>query len=157
MWEDGFCQGRVSDCLEDIDGEDPVRKAFSKMSIQLYNYGEGWVLGRCLCCGFNLSLSLSLWSLLYWMYHHVEGNTGAILLSVFWLAWLVLFETGWWERLHLISATNGSSKSLQNVKQISPITGKALLMLYAFWTFKSNNISLWSFALSLFSLKKHRF
>ncbi|BAT92590.1 hypothetical protein VIGAN_07134800 [Vigna angularis var. angularis] len=34
MWEDGFCRGSV-------DGEDPVRKAFSKMSIQLYNYGEG--------------------------------------------------------------------------------------------------------------------
>ena len=47
MWEDGFCRGRVSDCLEEIEGEDPVRKAFSKMSIQLYNYGEGWVLGRC--------------------------------------------------------------------------------------------------------------
>lgn len=47
MWEDGFCRGRVSDCLEQIEGEDPVRKAFSKMSIQLYNYGEGWVLGRC--------------------------------------------------------------------------------------------------------------
>lgn len=41
MWEDGFCRGRAADCLEDIDGEDPVRKAFSKMSIQLYNYGEG--------------------------------------------------------------------------------------------------------------------
>ncbi|CAN2060894.1 unnamed protein product [Malus fusca] len=42
MWEDGFCRARVSsDCLEEIDGEDPVRKAFSKMSIQLYNYGEG--------------------------------------------------------------------------------------------------------------------
>ncbi|KAI4333648.1 hypothetical protein L6164_018428 [Bauhinia variegata] len=42
MWEDGFCRGRISDCLEEIDGgEDPVRKAFSKMSIQLYNYGEG--------------------------------------------------------------------------------------------------------------------
>ncbi|KAJ1403462.1 hypothetical protein SESBI_27303 [Sesbania bispinosa] len=41
MWEDGFCRGRASGCLEDIDGEDPVRKAFSKMSIQLYNYGEG--------------------------------------------------------------------------------------------------------------------
>ncbi|PIA36573.1 hypothetical protein AQUCO_03300042v1 [Aquilegia coerulea] len=41
MWEDGFCQRRVADCLEDIDGEDLVRKAFSKMSIQLYNYGEG--------------------------------------------------------------------------------------------------------------------
>ncbi|KAF5202596.1 Rice salt sensitive [Thalictrum thalictroides] len=41
MWEDGFCQRRVADCLEDMDGEDPVRKAFSKMSIQLYNYGEG--------------------------------------------------------------------------------------------------------------------
>ncbi|KAK7244248.1 hypothetical protein RIF29_39067 [Crotalaria pallida] len=41
MWEDGFCGGRGSGCLEDIDGEDPVRKAFGKMSIQLYNYGEG--------------------------------------------------------------------------------------------------------------------
>ncbi|GAV72320.1 bHLH-MYC_N domain-containing protein [Cephalotus follicularis] len=41
MWEDGFCRGRVADCLEDMEGEDPVRKAFSKMSIQLYNYGEG--------------------------------------------------------------------------------------------------------------------
>ncbi|KAF7822690.1 protein RICE SALT SENSITIVE 3-like [Senna tora] len=41
MWEDGFCRGRVSECLEEIEGEDPVRKAFSKMSIQLYNYGEG--------------------------------------------------------------------------------------------------------------------
>ncbi|XP_057458293.1 protein RICE SALT SENSITIVE 3-like isoform X1 [Lotus japonicus] len=38
MWEDGFCRGRG---LDDIDGEDPVRKVFSKMSIQLYNYGEG--------------------------------------------------------------------------------------------------------------------
>jgi hypothetical protein len=44
MWEDGFCRPRVA---EDMDGEDPVRRAFSKMSIQLYNYGEGWVLGRC--------------------------------------------------------------------------------------------------------------
>ncbi|KAI6690355.1 hypothetical protein NL676_027183 [Syzygium grande] len=41
MWEDGFCRGRVGECLEEMDGEDPVRKAFSKMSIQLYNYGEG--------------------------------------------------------------------------------------------------------------------
>lgn len=41
MWEDGFCRERVSDCLQEIEGEDPVRKAFSKMSIQLYNYGEG--------------------------------------------------------------------------------------------------------------------
>ncbi|KAL0926745.1 hypothetical protein M5K25_002991 [Dendrobium thyrsiflorum] len=41
MWEDGFCRTRMTDCLEEIDGEDPVRKAFSKMSIQLYNYGEG--------------------------------------------------------------------------------------------------------------------
>ncbi|XP_065862048.1 protein RICE SALT SENSITIVE 3 isoform X1 [Euphorbia lathyris] len=41
MWEDGFCRGRVGDCLEEMDGEDPVRKSFSKMSIQLYNYGEG--------------------------------------------------------------------------------------------------------------------
>ncbi|OEL25841.1 hypothetical protein BAE44_0013140 [Dichanthelium oligosanthes] len=46
MWEDGFCRPRVAECLEDIDGEDPVRKAFIKMSIQLYNYGEGWVLGK---------------------------------------------------------------------------------------------------------------
>uniref|UniRef100_A0A0D9XRS7 Transcription factor MYC/MYB N-terminal domain-containing protein n=1 Tax=Leersia perrieri TaxID=77586 RepID=A0A0D9XRS7_9ORYZ len=45
MWEDGFCRPRVAECLEEMDGgEDPVRKAFSKMSIQLYNYGEGWVL-----------------------------------------------------------------------------------------------------------------
>ncbi|PPS16451.1 hypothetical protein GOBAR_AA04153 [Gossypium barbadense] len=41
MWEDGFCRGRVTDYLEEIDGEDPVKKAFSKLSIQLYNYGEG--------------------------------------------------------------------------------------------------------------------
>ncbi|VFQ88658.1 unnamed protein product [Cuscuta campestris] len=41
MWEDGFCRGRVAECLEDMEGQDPVRKAFSKMSIQLYNYGEG--------------------------------------------------------------------------------------------------------------------
>ncbi|KAK4745842.1 hypothetical protein SAY87_012154 [Trapa incisa] len=42
MWEDGFCRRRVADCLEEIDGgDDPVKKAFSKMSIQLYNYGEG--------------------------------------------------------------------------------------------------------------------
>lgn len=61
MWEDGYCRGRASDCLEEIDGEDPVRKAFSKMSIQLYNYGEGWVLGRCffgLWIHFSLPLSL---------------------------------------------------------------------------------------------------
>ncbi|KAG6486041.1 hypothetical protein ZIOFF_054611 [Zingiber officinale] len=50
MWEDGFCRSRV----DEMDaGEDPVRKAFSKMSIQLYNYGEGWAghgllqLGSC--------------------------------------------------------------------------------------------------------------
>lgn len=42
MWEDGFCRPRVAaECLDEMDGEDPVRKAFSKMSIQLYNYGEG--------------------------------------------------------------------------------------------------------------------
>ncbi|KAF5949744.1 hypothetical protein HYC85_011737 [Camellia sinensis] len=36
MWEDGFCKGRIADCLEEIDGgEDLVKKAFSKMSIQL--------------------------------------------------------------------------------------------------------------------------
>ncbi|KAH0468807.1 hypothetical protein IEQ34_002039 [Dendrobium chrysotoxum] len=44
MWEDGFCRTRMADCLDEIDGEDPVRKAFSKMSIQLYNYGEGEVI-----------------------------------------------------------------------------------------------------------------
>ncbi|KAL5978703.1 hypothetical protein ACLOJK_029820 [Asimina triloba] len=44
MWEDGYCRTRVADCLEEMNGEDPVRKAFSKMSIQLYNYGEGWIL-----------------------------------------------------------------------------------------------------------------
>ncbi|XP_072090503.1 uncharacterized protein [Arachis hypogaea] len=45
MWEDGFCQGRSASLVEDMDGggEDLVRKAFSKMSIQLYNYGEGWL------------------------------------------------------------------------------------------------------------------
>ncbi|KAJ0578270.1 putative CNNM, transmembrane domain-containing protein [Helianthus annuus] len=32
MWDDGFCRGRMMDCVEDIDaGEDLVRKAFSKM------------------------------------------------------------------------------------------------------------------------------
>ncbi|CAN6454406.1 unnamed protein product [Victoria cruziana] len=41
MWEDGFCRPRAAESLEDLDGEDLVRKAFSKMSIQLYNYGEG--------------------------------------------------------------------------------------------------------------------
>ncbi|XP_039001589.1 protein RICE SALT SENSITIVE 3-like isoform X1 [Hibiscus syriacus] len=41
MWEDGFCRGRVTDYLEEMDGEDPVKEAFSKLSIQLYNYGEG--------------------------------------------------------------------------------------------------------------------
>ncbi|XP_078149569.1 protein RICE SALT SENSITIVE 3-like isoform X1 [Carex rostrata] len=41
MWEDGYCRARTGEYVEEIDGEDPVRKAFSKMSIQLYNYGEG--------------------------------------------------------------------------------------------------------------------
>eukprot|EP00268_Persea_americana_P033060 TRINITY_DN3274_c0_g2_i1.p1 TRINITY_DN3274_c0_g2~~TRINITY_DN3274_c0_g2_i1.p1 ORF type:complete len:369 (-),score=85.47 TRINITY_DN3274_c0_g2_i1:403-1509(-) len=42
MWEDGFCRPKTAaECLEEMDGEDLVRKAFSKMSIQLYNYGEG--------------------------------------------------------------------------------------------------------------------
>ncbi|KAJ4809525.1 Serine/threonine-protein kinase WNK (With No Lysine)-like protein [Rhynchospora pubera] len=41
MWEDGYCRARTGKYVEEIDGEDPVRKAFSKMSIQLYNYGEG--------------------------------------------------------------------------------------------------------------------
>ncbi|EPS64922.1 hypothetical protein M569_09859, partial [Genlisea aurea] len=42
MWEDGFCRSReAADCLDEMNGEDPIRKAFSKMSIQLYNYGEG--------------------------------------------------------------------------------------------------------------------
>ncbi|KAJ0693607.1 putative protein RICE SALT SENSITIVE 3 [Helianthus annuus] len=33
MWEDGFCRGRMADSLEEMDaaGEDPVRKAFSKI------------------------------------------------------------------------------------------------------------------------------
>ncbi|CAH9108061.1 unnamed protein product [Cuscuta epithymum] len=35
MWEDGFCRGRVAECMGDMEGEDLVRKAFSKMSIQL--------------------------------------------------------------------------------------------------------------------------
>nr|VDD17508.1 unnamed protein product [Brassica rapa] len=40
--------GRSEDlCLgPDIESEDLVRKAFSKMSIRLYNYGEGWVNER---------------------------------------------------------------------------------------------------------------
>ncbi|VAH80735.1 unnamed protein product [Triticum turgidum subsp. durum] len=38
MWEDGFCRPRMAECLEDMEGEDPVRKAFSKMSIQLFNW-----------------------------------------------------------------------------------------------------------------------
>ncbi|CAN8301982.1 unnamed protein product [Cochlearia groenlandica] len=52
MWEDGFCGGRRRRSGEDLcleqnieseveEEEDLVRKAFSKMSIQLYNYGEG--------------------------------------------------------------------------------------------------------------------
>ncbi|KAL1336639.1 hypothetical protein AAHE18_10G076400 [Arachis hypogaea] len=46
MWEDEFCQGRSASLVEDMDGggEDLVRKTFSKMSIQLYNYGEGFLL-----------------------------------------------------------------------------------------------------------------
>ena len=48
MWEDGYCRGRggSGDCYGEIEGVDPVRKSFRKMSNQLYNYGEGWVLGR---------------------------------------------------------------------------------------------------------------
>ncbi|KAL0719437.1 hypothetical protein Bca4012_068761 [Brassica carinata] len=48
MWEDGYCIGRggSGDFYGEMEGEDLVRKSFSKMSIQLYNYGEGWVLGR---------------------------------------------------------------------------------------------------------------
>ncbi|XP_042424084.1 protein RICE SALT SENSITIVE 3-like [Zingiber officinale] len=38
MWEDGFCRTSTAECMEE---EDTVRKVFSKMSIQLYNYGEG--------------------------------------------------------------------------------------------------------------------
>lgn len=85
MWEDGFCRGRGSSsgCVEDIDGEDLVRKAFSKMSIQLYNYGEGWVLGRSLfvcflllllCCVFILSLFFFFSNLIL---VHVEEVTTA--------------------------------------------------------------------------------
>lgn len=52
MWEDGFCKGAVGEGLEEMNGEDLIRKAFSKMSIQLYNYGEGWVgaLVLIICC-----------------------------------------------------------------------------------------------------------
>ncbi|EFJ05904.1 hypothetical protein SELMODRAFT_96647, partial [Selaginella moellendorffii] len=45
MWEDGYC--RPAGCCsgdaaaDNKNEEDPVRKAFRKMSIQLYNYGEG--------------------------------------------------------------------------------------------------------------------
>ena len=56
MWEDGFCRGRV----DEIDGsEDQVKKSFSKMSIQLYNYGEGWVLGRCFIKYIIISMNLT--------------------------------------------------------------------------------------------------
>ncbi|CDY32311.1 BnaC01g36300D [Brassica napus] len=43
MWEDGYCRGRggSGDCYGEIEGVDPVRKSFRKMSNQLYNYGEG--------------------------------------------------------------------------------------------------------------------
>ncbi|KAG2317818.1 hypothetical protein Bca52824_020940 [Brassica carinata] len=43
MWEDGYCIGRggSGDFYGEMEGEDLVRKSFSKMSIQLYNYGEG--------------------------------------------------------------------------------------------------------------------
>ena len=47
--------------------------------------------------------------------------------------WVEIFwgcvGTGWWGKLHLISATSGSSKSPQNVSLISPIIGRAPLML----------------------------
>jgi hypothetical protein len=74
------------------------KEAFSKMSIQLYNYGVGWVLCRCFCCccGFNsLSPPLSnlvvtqkvaryikrgIWGLirLIWMnwFEQVDGEGG---------------------------------------------------------------------------------
>ena len=136
MWEDGFCRGS-------IDGEDPVRKAFSKMSIQLYNYGEGWVLGRCLlCCGFS--------SLYFLLYHFLSlkscsvsnsicGGSRELLMhkhgffpsSELCSDWVYSdFGTGWWGKLHLISATSGSLKSPQNVNRISPTIGRAPLMLY---------------------------
>ncbi|KAG2246321.1 hypothetical protein Bca52824_085949 [Brassica carinata] len=37
MWEDGYCRGRggSGDCYGEIEGEDPVRKSFRKMSNQL--------------------------------------------------------------------------------------------------------------------------
>ncbi|XP_047336848.1 protein RICE SALT SENSITIVE 3 [Impatiens glandulifera] len=39
MWEDGYCRGgRIRSGEED---DDAIRKSFAKMSIQLYNYGEG--------------------------------------------------------------------------------------------------------------------
>ncbi|WZZ29126.1 hypothetical protein YC2023_012527 [Brassica napus] len=39
----GYCRGRggSGDCYGEIEGVDPVRKSFRKMSNQLYNYGEG--------------------------------------------------------------------------------------------------------------------
>ncbi|TYH74508.1 hypothetical protein E1A91_D05G393500v1 [Gossypium mustelinum] len=45
IWEDGFCKGRVTtECLEEIEGEDPVRKAFSKMfSYIIMEKGGYWV------------------------------------------------------------------------------------------------------------------
>lgn len=65
MWEDGYCRGRggSGDCYGEMEGEDPVRKSFSKMSIQLYNYGEGWVFGRSLITYLDV-----------WMYKNIDLN-----------------------------------------------------------------------------------
>ncbi|KAJ0593375.1 putative transcription factor MYC/MYB, protein RICE SALT SENSITIVE 3 [Helianthus annuus] len=64
MWEDGFCRGRV----EEMDGcEDQVKKSFSKMSIQLYNYGEGWV-SRCLLLNLLLHVFVIIIIVCYKLY-----------------------------------------------------------------------------------------
>jgi len=152
MWEDGFCRGS-------IDGEDPVRKAFSKMSIQLYNYGEGWVLGRCLFV--MLWFFFSLFFLLYHFFLSGKscsvypipcGGSRELLMQKHGLIsfpssepcsdWMDSdFGTGWWGKLHLISATSGSLKSPLNVNRISPTIGRVPLMLYV-CIFKT---SLWFF------------
>lgn len=133
MWEDGFCRGRVSECLEEIDGDDPVRKAFSKMSIQLYNYGEGWVLGRCLFVCFDVVDSpfcLFVFSLSF-LFTLSIGFFFRLFVLMFFVFLIGLIRTGWWGKLHQISAINGFSKNLQNASQTFQITGKVHLMLYA--------------------------
>lgn len=69
MWEDGFCRGSLDGM--DGHGEDLVRKAFSKMSIQLYNYGEGWVLTIGRFSSYFVPVCLCLWifALLFYLSH----------------------------------------------------------------------------------------